>query len=397
MCINDCLIVIINIVFRLKEEKYWILLSKKISGEASPEELNQLNKLIESNPEWLVTLENLQELWDSKPDPANISAIRNQKAEDAYLSHVIRLKDKSADFEEGMQGFGEERSHNSDKKKSYLKIAAYLMAAFLLTGGLFFYQKFQTVSGQPELQSSLKESGPNEINVAKGSKSLIKLPDGSQVWINSGSKITYSKLFSSETRELTLDGEAYFDVVKDPRHPFIVHTSGIDVKVLGTAFNIRCYPDEKNIEASLVRGSLEVTIKDWKEKIILKPNEKLTVHNNTASDTPVSAKEEDARNDEEQKKVIELGRLSVLPKDSTIIETSWVYNKLVFRSETFEEVARKMERWYAVNISFKDEKIKEKKLTGIFENETVSQALDAIQMTTKFSYTIDNNKITISK
>lgn len=397
MCINDCLIVIINIVFRLKEEKYWILLSKKISGEASPEELDQLNKLIQSNPEWLVTLENLQELWDSKPDPANISAIRNQKAEDAYLSHVIRLKDKSADFEEGMQGFGEERSHNSDKKKSYLKIAAYLMAAFLLTGGLFFYQKSQTVSGQPELQASLKESGPNEINVAKGSKSLIKLPDGSQVWINSGSKITYSKLFSSETRELTLDGEAYFDVVKDPRHPFIVHTSGIDVKVLGTAFNIRCYPDEKNIEASLVRGSLEVTIKDWKEKIILKPNEKLTVHNNTASNTPVSAKEEDARNDEEQKKVIELGRLSVLPKDSTIIETSWVYNKLVFRSETFEEVARKMERWYAVNISFKDEKIKEKKLTGIFENETVSQALDAIQMTTKFSYTIDNNKITISK
>jgi ferric-dicitrate binding protein FerR (iron transport regulator) len=129
---------------------------------------------------------------------------------------------------------------------------------------------------------------------------------------------------------------------------------------------------------------------------MLKPYEKLVVNNYPA--LAANGNNADGLPDAEQPKAdIELTRLSVMPQDNSIIETAWVNNRLVFRSETFEEVALKMERWYAVHIVFKDDKLKTKKLTGVFENETVDQALSAIQLTTPFSFVFTNEQITISK
>ncbi len=386
-------------IFRLKEEKYWILLSKKISGEASPEELDQLNKLIESNPEWLVTLENLQELWESKPVPANIISLKNQKAEDAYLSHVIRLKEKSVDFESDIQDYGEELNPFPGKKKPYRKIATYLMAASLLVGGLFIYRQSQMAAGQQELQASLKETGPNEINVAKGSKSRIQLPDGSLVWINSGSTVIYSKSFSSEARELTLEGEAYFDVVKDPRHPFIVHTSGIDIKVLGTAFNVKAYKSEPTIEATLIHGSIEVIKKDEPNgsRIMLKPHEKLVFHKLIEEDrrdqranlpTPAQTEPESSS--------IVIAPLAKNIADSNIVETGWVYNKLIFEDERFEDLANRMEEWYNIKITIDNNKLRETRLTGTFVNETIEEALKELQFLVRLRYSFKNNEVVIS-
>src|SRR5205085_10891901 len=86
----------------------------------------------------------------------------------------------------------------------------------------------------------------NTVMTKPGSKSKLQLPDGTQVWLNSDSKITYGESFMGATREVQLSGEAYFDVVKDKEHPFIIHTQSIDLKVLGTAFNVRSYANEKN-------------------------------------------------------------------------------------------------------------------------------------------------------
>ena len=95
--------------------------------------------------------------------------------------------------------------------------------------------------------------------------------------------ITIILYFNKDLREVTLNGEAYFDVTKNAEKPFIIHTKKMDVKVIGTAFNVRSYSDEKTAEASLIRGSIEVTLKDRKDqKIILKPNEKISI----ATDEP---------------------------------------------------------------------------------------------------------------
>lgn len=133
------------------------------------------------------------------------------------------------------------------------------------------------------------------------------------------------------------------------------------------------------------------------EKIYLKPNEKLTLLNDNIV-TPAIINSKSARNlVEVPEAMVTIGHLTHLNIDSTIVETSWVENKLEFRSEAFEDVASKMEKWYGVNINIADEDLKKEHLTGSFETETVEQALLALQYTTKFRFTINKNAITITK
>jgi ferric-dicitrate binding protein FerR (iron transport regulator) len=170
----------------------------------------------------------------------------------------------------------------------------------------------------------------------------------------------------------------------------------MDIKVLGTAFNVKCYPGEKNTETSLIRGSIEVTLKDRQEKIIMKPNEKLILSNDElkAAKTNTAATKQEAV---KQVPIIELSHLTIFPKDSSIVETAWVENRLVFNEETFVDIAKRMERWYGINIVINNEKLKKELLTGIFEKETIYEALKALQLTTPFTYKLDKDVIIISK
>ena len=188
-------------------------------------------------------------------------------------------------------------------------------------------------------------------------------------------------------------------MVKNPDLPFVIHTNRMDIKVLGTAFNVKCYPGEKTTETSLIHGSIEVTLKDRQEKIRLKPNEKLVISDAVVSgETAVKQESGSFREPRGARKpLISLSGLTLLPGDHTIIETAWVSNRLVFSSETFEEVALKMERWYNVKISFSDESLKAATLTGNFEKETLGEALSALQLVTPFSYTIKSDQIVINK
>ena len=153
----------------------------------------------------------------------------------------------------------------------------------LLVCCIVVYRYRSSVSSRNDKLAAEKTIGSgdkSEISTRYGSRTKLLLPDSTQVWLNSGSKLSYNKTYGNGTREVTLSGEAYFDVVKNPAHPFIIHTVNIDIKVLGTAFNVKSFPGEKNTETSLIRGSIEVTFKNRpSEKIILKPNEKLITAN----------------------------------------------------------------------------------------------------------------------
>jgi ferric-dicitrate binding protein FerR (iron transport regulator) len=218
--------------------------------------------------------------------------------------------------------------------------------------------------------------------------------------LNSGSKLNYQKDFGTKFREVELEGEAYFDVVKDAAHPFIVHTSGIDVKVLGTVFNVKSYPQDETIEATLIRGIIEVTRQDNPNspKVILRPNEKLifskplsTLTLDGRSAKPADTKPLMAKPD------ISVTSIAKNIPDSEKVETSWVYNRLVFDGDTFQELAIKMERWYNIKIVFKSDDLLKYRFKGAFENETIKEALNALQMTAEFSYKINNNEISLFK
>lgn len=372
-----------------KEDYIWNLIARKFSGNATSEEVAALESLLLKNPDENYSMEILTDLWNSNPDQ------NWQYSENRYRELVLRMQQMGID-EERFTVKGEIIENN--RKPGIKKYAKWILGitSFVIAGLVFFIllQK-NAVSGNdatPQQESLVK----HEIKTKYGSKTSMVLPDGTKVWLNAGSKMTYDDDYGTNIREVNLTGEAYFDVVKNARKPFIIHAGNINIRVLGTAFNVRCYPEEKNSETSLVRGSLEITMKDSKEKFILKPNEKLTVSNRMAipgtDDRP-----SDKTNPGLSKSEIQFGHLSIVPGDNSIVETSWVNNKLVFRSETFEEVALKMERWYDVSIVIKDDKLKERRLTGVFEDETVEQALDAIQLTTPFSYKTAGEQIIISK
>jgi ferric-dicitrate binding protein FerR (iron transport regulator) len=236
----------------------------------------------------------------------------------------------------------------------------------------------------------------NEISTRPGSKTRVELPDGSIVWLNAGSKLTYNKDFNQQLREVSLTGEGYFDVAKNKEKPFIIHTSTINVKVLGTVFNVKAYPQDKRTETSLIRGSVEVTIRSRpNDKIILSPSEKLIVENGNARRE--KQKSGIAKPIDISPNIISLNRISVNPVDSTIAETAWVNNRMVFRDEAFEDLVVQMQRWYNINLEIKDESLKNKRLSGTFESETVTQALDALKFSISFKYDQEGNNIFIHR
>jgi ferric-dicitrate binding protein FerR (iron transport regulator) len=235
----------------------------------------------------------------------------------------------------------------------------------------------------------------NTVSTRKGSKSNIQLPDGTLAWLNADSKLIYDENFRGDYREVYLQGEAYFDVVKDKTRPFIIHTKTIDIRVLGTAFNVRAYETEKNTETSLFRGSVEVTLHNSPEKkIVLKPNEKLMVNNKSLLFT--TRKDDKGKNHMPPETDITVGKVHFEAKDSSAWETLWIKNKLVFDEESLEEVAQKIERWYDVKVVINgDDDLKQTAYSGIFENENLAQVMEALKITGNFKYSINKDIVII--
>lgn len=359
----------------MSQETFWVLLSKKLSGEASEKELADLENLVLEHPEWQYAIQNLSDLWKHQPENDNA------KEEDAYLLHLHRMSEMNVPFEEGTEPAPVVTLNKRNFKPWYWAAAAIL----LIASGWFLFIR-PKASPEKEL---LSEKIHNEISTRPGSRSRIQLPDGSVVQLNAGSKLTYNKDFGIDQREVYLTGEGYFDVTKMKSKPFIIHTANINIKVLGTIFNVKAYPEDKQTETSLIKGSVEVTINNRpNDKIILSPNEKLVVENELALKKTVAA-------GSETPPAIAINKLAVSPVDNTIPETQWVNNKLVFRDESFADLALRMQRWFDVEIEIRDPELEQKRLSGIFQNETIGQAIEALKISTPFRYSQTGNKIII--
>jgi ferric-dicitrate binding protein FerR (iron transport regulator) len=363
-------------------DRFWELLSKKISAEASEDELIEFEKLVSHQPDWKNATEILALLWQ-QPAPAESS-----DTAEAFDLHVEKMKQLGIEFNQHDSKSSEievtkERSTPS-KTKKWLLSATVLM---IIVAGFFIFKSADV----PQNRDLVNAAPISQVITESGSRTHIQLPDGSSVWLNASSDLTYDKEFGKNLREVNLIGEAFFDVVKDPAHPFIIHTKVIDVKVLGTQFNVKAYPNDAYTETSLIRGNVEVTVKNRpNEKHYLKPNEKVSVANNI---------DEKLEKIKKAKPLILTESLTYYRVDSTIIETSWVDNKLVFQeNETFRDVALKMERWFGgITISFADDEVANYRIYGSFTNETITQALDALREAFNFKYKSTGTNIIISK
>lgn len=366
-------------------DRIWTLLARKLSGEATPTELTELDILLSSSHIHQQSIKNIVHTWNSA-HPQD-----EEFMEATYLAHIERMKDKGISIDaEANESYNEER-----KPKIFFSIKNLIVfssLAILIIGTWYLVNASQTTTTENNVQAN----SLREVTTKKGNRTKIQLPDGSNVWLNAGSKINYSKNFEGKERVVFLNGEAFFDVVKNPQKPFIIHTSKIDIKVLGTQFNVKAYEEDNTTETSLIRGSVEIFLKnDPGKKILLRPNEKLVLNNDKTIRNEIAKKQ--IRN----KALTETSKLHVAIKslsyfnDIENVESSWTRNILSFDDEPFSEVAKKMERWYNVNIFFKNEKWQNRYLSGSFENETLDQALAALKFTTGFKFNIEGDNVSI--
>jgi transmembrane sensor len=369
----------------MQEEYIWNLMAKKLSGEASAEDLFELQSLLKAKPELHYSMQTIIDLWQ----PEQNFCTDEKETHDAFNRHVERMELLNVNFQTGYNKDADDRRLSKKNKKFFLwSVFSLAFIACLLFFGLkFFPYRASTIANLP---LNYSEKAISQVSTKNGSKTNLILPDGTKVWLNAGSSLTYDSSYGKIIREVSLSGEAFFDVVKNKEKPFVIHTSKINVKVLGTEFNVRSYATDKTTEASLIRGSIEVTFKDKpNKKITLKPNEKIVVDNTRHIENIESVRQN--KNEKIDAEGIAIKNLTYEHKTGEIIETSWVENKLIFQDESFDEIARQLERWYGVSIKFESEKLKINHLTGSFKNETIRQALDALKFTASFNYEMDSN------
>jgi transmembrane sensor len=224
----------------------------------------------------------------------------------------------------------------------------------------------------------------NEIIVPIGEKSQVVLSDGTHVWINSGSKFKYPVSFGKASREVYLSGEAFFDVTRRDKQQFIVNTRDAAVKVLGTAFNVKAYPEDLKTQTTVVHGLVSVKNNHKEEEVLIKPNQMAVIRQEVA---------EQKSNEAEPVK-----KLEVIDNINTEALTCWKNQLLVFADEPLEDMAMKMERWFNVHIEIEDSTLRMERYNGKFvHNETIYEVLAAIKQTTPIKYSVEENKIYIKR
>ena len=241
----------------------------------------------------------------------------------------------------------------------------------------------------------------HEIYVPMGSRSNITLPDGSNVWLNAGSKLVYNSDFGRRERSVSLTGEAFFDVSHDHSSVFTVKTRDINIRVLGTRFNVKSYPEEAVTETTLVEGEIEVIVSDDQIRsrpITLLPNQRVVYSRNmrefvVEDDLKLIENKEliDYKAESSQKARVVISNV-LHPEEYS----SWKDGRLTVRAESLSTLAPKLERFYNVQISFQDDTLKSIKYTGTLEDVTIEEVMRAISRASDIRFTIDKNQVVLS-
>jgi len=318
------------------------LIVRKFSGEATPEENKIIENWVNESQENKDFFNDLNDIWLSSGQ--NISNDAEYDVEKAILNFINRTRLVKIKRDQKTQLF------------NILRYAAMIILALAIPFTYWIAQKPKQVADTY-----------TTVTCAFGDKTSITLPDSSQVWLNSGSKITFNNNFKEGSRQLFLEGEGYFSVKKDADNPFFVNTANLNVKVLGTEFNLKAYPDEVDVAVTLVSGSLQV--KNEKSAEMMNPGQKLLY-----------------KKDDHTLTVENLTDLAP--------ETEWTHGRLVFRNTSLEELERKLERWFDVEIEFADETVKNRRFSGTLERESILEVITYFGISQYVDYKIKGNVIT---
>ena len=276
-------------------------------------------------------------------------------------------------------------------------IAASFVMMFLL-GGLASYFLFDNPGDDSTVSS---------VYAPKGSKAKTVLPDGSEVWLNAGSNLSYNNTsYFKKNREVRLAGEAYFKVVTDRDRPFVVKVNGLDIKALGTEFNVKAYPEEKIVETTLVEGIVKIEGRDLEKRIIditLAPRQKAVCYteggssvSSWQSEQAISSGETGEYPEADDHPPVKVSRAVISSNVKTDLYTSWRDNRWIIEGMDIGQLSVLIERKYDVSIEFASAELKDYKFTGTFQNETLEQVMQVLKLTAPLNYEIGKGKVELS-
>ncbi len=323
-----------------------LLLIRFLTHSCTPEETRRINRWLEAgkaNAEWLFEMERI---WSLKKE---IYYSDRKEIEEAYRRFITGLKQQT-----GKSVPAGKRFHSRFRLSSLLKYAVSIVLIALLGANLY-------------IASDSQAAEPTVIEVPKGQRSTVSLSDGTRVWLNSESKLVYPARFSSGHREVTLEGEAFFEVSHNERSPFTVHSSLLSVQVRGTRFNMRTYPDEKQV-VTLTEGNVEIHTGDRTKSLVLHPREQATYSAQTG--------------------------LTVTRNVPTDLVQAWIKGETAFIDKRLDEIVPALERRYDVRFRLTDSVLAAERFTCHFqETATVRQILDLLKATNKVNYAFTGEHI----
>ncbi|WP_164714235.1 FecR family protein [Chitinophaga rhizosphaerae] len=331
-------------------------MSRKVANEATAGELEELERLLVAEPGLHYTLNMVEEL-TPLPKPGDAATEDELRRKERGLGKLDELLAPAPAIRRRMM------------PRRWLAAAGVALLAG--AGGVLYW-----MTGTSARQSVAETA----FGVTRKE---VLLPDGSRVVLNAGSKLTYdSTALANGERTVTLMGEGFFDVKASAEHPFVIRTGKVDVRVLGTTFNLKAYPKDNRVETFLITGKVEIAYKTKGEEaqVRLRPLERLVIDLPATGDAPAATlkplpPETDVQN---------MG--SMASATQTNPEPAWMQGRLEFENVTFEQLANELERWYNVSITLNNDKLKGEVFSGAFNNKPLPEVLQALQLTMQFQY-----------
>ena len=335
---------------------YLNLIAKKLSGEINQEEEQSLQEWLDASPQNELLFHRLEDVWYKTKYESSI-----QGQEQTFKKIATKL-----DFDQ-KEPVPISRNQSRGFWHYGYRIAAVLLLALGATLVLVWYaqQKNPDQPTENAIVPIVSKSNP------RGQKSLITLPDGSQVKLNAESYLEYPQDFT-QSREVKLVGEAFFDVVRDTLHPFVVTAGEVRVRVLGTSFNVQAFPFEEDMTVAVASGAVMVEKKSngkGREASQLQPREMVKVNHKTGAFEKTS-----------------------FDPDELL---AWKDGILMFYKASFDEIVQKLERWYGVDFIIRRNRPITDGFTGRYDNPSLEVVLEGMSFSSDFTYTIEGDKVII--
>lgn len=318
------------------------LFIKYLQGNCSEEEFEQLLKWIKEGSLTDSGKGMVQEIWNEFEPEAGLAELTKYNSILDKIHHQININQNSSRL----------TTPKFPARHQILSIVTRVAAILLLP--VLTLLLYTNLSERSRYANNLNDL---EVEAPAGSRMNIELGDGTKVWLNHGSKLKYPYRFSGKSRKVFLTGEAYFIVAHNKETPFIVGTNRLDVKATGTEFNVSAYPDDNVVETTLVEGRVVLYMNSSSQELkALSPGEclKFDSHKNVYA--------------------LESGSIEKY--------VAWKDGLLVFKNDPMEDIAKKLSRWYNVDVEITNEKAKEYTCTATFTDETLSQALELMTLPT---------------